>query len=207
MAKVKLGLQDQSVPEKTQLGDTVHTSMTGNANYVTPVPTLAELLAAKNALATAFATAVAARQASEQATALLNQKEDVFDLVMTQLGNYVETTSGGDEAKILSAGMQVASGRTPPAPMPKVENVAATPGDLDGECDLVWKPVKRKTNYIVEVSPDPVTPTSWSQAGLPTKSNFTVSGLVSGAKYWFRVAASASLGAGPRSDPATSRAT
>ncbi len=108
MAKVKLGLQEKSVPEKTQFGTTVHTNMTGNPNFPTPVPTLAGLLAATNDLAAALADAVSKRQASQQATTVQNQKEAAFDLVMTQLGNYVETTSGGDGAKFQSAGMEVA---------------------------------------------------------------------------------------------------
>jgi hypothetical protein len=85
-------------------------------------------------------------------------------------------------------------------------NFAATIGDGSGDCDLVWQPVKRKSNYIVDVSADPITPTSWAQAGLPTKSSFTVTGLISGARYWFRVSASGSQGPGPASDPATARA-
>ncbi len=135
------------------------------------------------------------------------QKEAAFDSVLTQESNYVDTASGGDPAKIQSAGMQVQAGKQPPAPMPKVEDLSATGGDLTGECDLNHKPVKNKKSYIVQVSPDPITSTSWTQVGLPTKSTFTVTGLNSGDKYWFRVAAVGSLGAGPWSDPATARAT
>ena len=40
MAKVKLGLGDMRVLEKVQFGDTVHTALTGNPNFVTPLPPL-----------------------------------------------------------------------------------------------------------------------------------------------------------------------
>ena len=207
MAKVKLGLGDMTVLEKVQFGDTVHTALTGNPNFVTPVPPLTAVLTATDDLRAAAEAVRLAKLALAAAVNVQDQAEDAFDFVMTQEGNYVENTSGGDPAKIQSAAMQVQAGPTPPAALPKVEDVSATSGDLDHECDLHWKPVNRKNNYIVEVSPDPVTATSWTQAGLPTKSKFTVTGLTSGAKYWFRVAASGPLGAGPWSDPATARAT
>ncbi|MBI3778672.1 MAG: fibronectin type III domain-containing protein [Gammaproteobacteria bacterium] len=88
----------------------------------------------------------------------------------------------------------------------QIQNLSATGGDLAGECDLNSQPVKNVRNYVVEMSPDPVTPTRWAQVGLPTKSRFTASGLTSGVKYWFRVAASGSQGPGAWSDPATARA-
>ena len=56
---------------------------------------------------------------------------------------------------------------------------------------------------IVQKSPDPISPTSWQQASVVTKSKTTVSGLTSGTKYWFRVAAVGTAGQGPWSDPAT----
>lgn len=207
MAKVRLGLGEKTVLEKVQFGDTVHTAITGNPNFVTPLPPLTAVQTATDALRDAAEAVRLAKLALAAAVNIQDQKEAAFDFVMTQEGNYVENTSGGDPAKIQSAAMQVQAGPTPPAPMPKVEDVSATGGDLDHECDLHWKPVKKKNNYIVEVSPDPVTATSWTQAGLPTKSKFTVTGLASGDKFWFRVAASGSLGAGPWSDPATARAT
>ena len=72
-----------------------------------------------------------------------------------------------------------------------------TDGDSAGEGDLNWQPVRNSKNFIVEMSPDPVTATSWVQAGLPTKSKFTVTGLTSGVKYWFRVATVGTQGPGP----------
>ena len=112
----------------------------------------------------------------------------------------------GCEKCRLGAGMEVQAGRQPPAPMSKVQNLGAAGGDLGGDCDLNWDPVKYSKNFIIEMSPDPITPTSWSQVGLATKSKFTVSCLTSGTKYWFRVTAVGTLGPGPASDPATARA-
>lgn len=207
MAKVKLALGDKTVLEKVQFGDTVHAAMTDNPNFTTPLPPLTTVLTATEDLRDAAEAVRLTKLAYAAAVNVQEQKEIVFDTVLTQEGSYVENASAGDPAKIQSAGMQVQAAPAPPAVLPKVEDVSATGGDLDQECDIHWNPVKKKNTYIIEVSPDPVTPTSWIQAGLPTKSKFTVSGLTSGAKYWFRVAASGSLGAGPWSDPAPARAT
>ena len=42
---------------------------------------------------------------------------------------------------------------------------------------------------MIEKSTDPITATSWQKVGFSTKSKFMVAGLISGTKYWFRVAA------------------
>ncbi len=56
--------------------------------------------------------------------------------------------------------------------------------------------------HVVEVCPDPLSEANWKRIGLPTKSSFTASGLTSGNKYWFRVAAVGAAGQGPWSDQA-----
>ena len=206
MAKVKLGLADITVLEKVQLGETVHTSLTGNPDF-TPDPPLTDLATATNELRYANEAVRITKLAWMAAVDVQEQKETAFDGVMTKESNTVENQSNGDPVKIGSAGMQVQGTATPPAAMPKVEDASATGGDLDSEADINWKPVKKKKTYIVEFSADPISPTSWQQAGLTTKSKFTVTGLTSGAKYWFRIAASGSAGSGPWSDPCTARAT
>jgi hypothetical protein len=54
----------------------------------------------------------------------------------------------------------------------------------------------------MEKSPDPPTPTSFTHAGVCTRSAFTVTGLTSGTRYWFRVAAINANGQSAWSDPA-----
>jgi hypothetical protein len=69
--------------------------------------------------------------------------------------------------------------------------------------DLSWDPVVEAASYVIEISPDPVTPTSWTHLGLSTKSTFTATDLQSGSRVWFRVAAVNANGQSPWSDPAT----
>src|SRR2546421_5658761 len=75
-------------------------------------------------------------------------------------------------------------------------------GDHDGEIDLSWDTVSGAKSYIIEQSGDPVTPTTWTHKGVSTKSSYTASGLTSGTRYWFRVAAVNNNGQSGWSDPA-----
>jgi len=122
---------------------------------------------------------------------------------MSQLEGYVTMISGGDEAVIQSASMDVrivpGTSVTPSQP----EGLSATAGDHDGTMDLSWDPVIEAASYVIYSSVDPPTATSWQHVGVSTKSTLTVPGLTSGARIWFRVAAVNANGQSPWSDPAT----
>ena len=122
---------------------------------------------------------------------------------MTQLVGYVQSVAGDDETKIHSAGMDAKSAKGPATADPTLpEALSATVGDHDGEMDLSWDPVPKAKSYIIQVSVDPPTDTSWKQAGVSTKSSFTVTGLTPGTRYQFRVAAVSTGGQSGWSDPA-----
>lgn len=203
MAKVKLNLKNQTIPQKVQFLQQVVTAMTGNPNFTTPVPDLMAITAAVTDLEIKYNAAQAARQTAQQKTTEQNDSERAADLAVTQLAAYVENASAGDAVKIQSAGMDVRADGAPIGPLPAPTDFVATVGDMDGEIDLDWDSVRGATSYVVERSPDPITPTSWQQAIVVTKSKGTVSGLTSGTKYWFRVAAVGAAGQGAWSDPAT----
>ena len=206
MAKVRLNLKDMTITQKVPFGRNVVTKTTGNSNFTTPNPALATISTLIDTLESKAEIAQIKRQESQQATTELHAAEDAFDQGLTQFGNYVEGITGGDTAKIQSSGLDVRATAAPIGPMPKPDALAATIGDLEGECDLVWHRVRGAGSYLIQKSVDPITATSWQQAGVSTKSKFSVTGLTSGSKYWFRVAAVGSEGPGPWSDPATSLA-
>jgi hypothetical protein len=70
-----------------------------------------------------------------------------------------------------------------------------------GYCQVV-----RSGGLVALLFVDPPTPTSWTHAGVATKSRATISGLTSGTRYWFRVAAVNSNGQSGWSDPAAKMA-
>lgn len=60
---------------------------------------------------------------------------------LRDLAAYVQNGSGGDEAKILSAGMSVRDAAAPVTMMP-VTGLESSPGEDSGEVDLTWNPVR-----------------------------------------------------------------
>ena len=203
MSKVKLELRYLTVPDRIEFGRQTIISMTGNAHFTTPDPTLAALTEAVNELETAFNNANTARQAAITQTSILSDKTVSFDTIITKLGNYVENASGGNEAVILSSGLGVRSKATPVGSMSMPQGLSLTAGDKEGELDGGWDPVRGARSYLAEVCLDPITPTGWKPAGVTTKSSITITGLISGSKYWVHVAAIGAAGQGPWSDPAT----
>src|SRR5581483_3838343 len=121
---------------------------------------------------------------------------------LTQLASYVEAQSGGDPAKIQSAGMDVRAAASPTTIPGQVMNLALTAGDNDGELDAQWDPVAAAKSYEIQSSPDPVTPTSWAPRFSVTKSKASLNSFTSGQRVWVRIRAVGSAGAGPWSDPA-----
>ena len=121
-----------------------------------------------------------------------------------QEGAYVQSESGGDEAKILSSGFGVRGAAAPISPVGQVLNLAVTEGDNPGSVDGQWDPVEGKKTYEVAfyVGADPATGT-YTQAAPVTASRTTLTGLSSGSRVWVKARALGAAGPGPWSDPAT----
>lgn len=204
MAKIRLNLARLTVAEKIAKARQIVTQMTGNSHFPTPTPTLDAVSTRADLTETANSEAQLARQTAKQKTSALNEAEDALDRLLNQVAGYVESVAGGNEQVILSAGMDVraaAVAATDPPGQP--QGLTATAGDHDGEIDLSWDTVPGAKSYVIEKSGDPVTPTSWSHAGVSTRSTLAAQGLTSGTRYWFRVAAINSNGQSGWSDPAT----
>jgi len=202
MAKIKLGLNRLSVSDRITLAGTIVTKMTGNPNFTTPVPALADITAKTTAALTAYQTAEVKRSDAKGATEDLDDAAKALDLVLTQAALYVENVSAGDEAKILSAGMSVKAAATPVGELPAPMGLYATSGDEDGEIVLNWEPVRGAKSYTVQMTTDPNVPDSWTHKMNATESFTDIKGLTSGGKFWFRVAAVGAAGQGAFSDPA-----
>lgn len=206
MAKIALNIARLSVNEKIAKGRTATTAAgtpEGIAVLGTPAPAeVAALTAATDALETARDNKQSADNAAKTATLAQQAAEDAFNEAYAAYGRTGQTKSGGDPTKIGQIGLDVAGTPAPIGEMPQLLNLIATSGDLFGEVDLMWEPVRGAKTYIVQYCADPMTG-NWQQFDIVTKSKCTVTGLTSGTKYWFRVAAKgAAPGQGPWSDPA-----
>jgi len=206
MVKVKLEIRSKSIDQKRTLAQQIYDGMNGNVNFPAPVPDLTTFQNAIGDFDIKRSAALNLRQQAEAATQQQNASLVVMETMMTQLGQYVEVNSGGDAAKIESAGMEhwdpAATG--PIGELPAPLNMLAFSGDMEGEIDLDWDSVKGASSYVVQVSP--VNTDTWQFLTVVSQSKFRATGLVSGTKYWFRAAAVGTAGQGPWSDPATKMA-
>lgn len=205
MAKPKLDLKSKTDADLLGFAQAHITAMTGNASFPTPTPNAADFLAQVTAYETAIITADAAQQAAQEKVVLKDTERGLLEKVLGQRANYVENTSQGDEAKILSAGFSVRSAATPPAVPVVPADLGISMGDHAGEIDLQWTPSKGAKSYIIECAPYN-TPRVWQQIKIVTRSSFTVTGLTSGATYAFRVRAVGAAGESDWSDEAVKMA-
>jgi fibronectin type III domain protein len=203
MAKVRLNLRNLSTLEIVDLGRRVVRALTGNTAFPSPHPPLATLTAGLDGLETANNDLEASRQETAKNLQIRDDKQVSIVALLRQSAAFVESVAGDDESVILSAGMDVRSApsfQTQPAGAPG--NLSGSQSDHEGEIDLHWDTVKG-ASYEIQRSADPATATSWQHAAVSVKSSVTISGLVSGTRYWFRVAAVTSAGQSGWSDPAT----
>lgn len=203
MAKVKLNLKGLSTTEKIAKGRQIVAALTGNPNFPTPQPALSVVSAALDELEASNADLQTSRQSTTAKTSFNHQKEDAVEGILRQLAGYVESVSRDDEPKILSAGMSVRSAATPTHVHEVPAALGVTEGDHEGQLDAHWDTVKSAKSYVIQQSTDPSNAASWVHVVVSTKSSATISGLVSGVRYWFRVAAVMSGGQSGWSDPAS----
>lgn len=202
MKKVVLKLKGRKVLEKVSFGRLVSGSLDGNDDFPDSSTIVSETNTATDQLETAYNEAELARQIAKEKTTLLRQKEKAFDNVMNKVGNYVENASGDDEAKIISAGLQVkAKGVRHDDFLPMPEYLSVDNTDNSGEVVLKWAEVEGAKSYNIEICLDPKGENAWKYKKSSTKLKVTISGLQSGQCCWFRVSALNWKGEGPFSEP------
>jgi hypothetical protein len=200
MSLIKLGLNRLSVADKIQFGRQIVQAMTANPNFPVPTPSLASLADESNTLETAHNEAKAARAAAKAKTTVQDDAAAELDWTLTQLAAYVEMASDGDKAKIESAGFSVRNVPTPIGELPPPTDVQVLPSDHAGTADVRWQPVRGARAYVIERTPEGPEP-HWTVIGNSTKKQATLNSMVSGTKYWFRVAAIGAAGQSAYSDP------
>lgn len=203
MAKVKLNFRRLSVPEKVAKARHVVNSLSGNASFPNPSPTLAAITTCINDLEAGSAVTQTKKQDYQNAVADQTGKEDALDQLMSQIASFVDSVAGNDEMLITSAGMDTKAPASAPTIPDTPTGLEITIGDRDGELDLSWNPVSNSRSYLIQQSADPNLATGWGHAGTSTKSSITISSLTSGTRHWFRVCAVGASGQSGWSDPAT----
>lgn len=167
--KTVLKISHLPVPDLIQRARQIVVQMTGNANFTTPSPTLANITGAANAAETAYEAAL---DGGKTLKAVARAKEQVLRNLLTLLASYVDNVSQGDTIKILSSGMFVKSPATAHVVPAQPVIVKAVPGVHSGEVRIRVNRVAHANTYKVEanIGDGGV----WQLAGIFTQSKMVI---------------------------------
>lgn len=199
MKKVKSNVSSKADLELAGYGDAIVESMTGNAEFPTPDPTLATLTGDAQAIRGKIAQIAdldAQRDVAIGQLATLNQTARNN---IRMMADYVQDKSDGNPDKILSSGFEVAGEPEPMGELDAVQNLRVKFSNVEGQLISRWKKVPGASSYIVQYTLNPDAG-PWLQAAVTTRVSHKITGLTPGQKYWVRVCAVGAAGAGPWSD-------
>ncbi|MBP7496869.1 MAG: fibronectin type III domain-containing protein [Bacteroidales bacterium] len=226
MKKGVLYLDEQSDPELIETATELESKISGNLNFTTPNPSIAELNAARVAFAQAY---LESRDGAKSKMLELKIKRKSLKEILTKEVAYVNSIALGDEAIIISAGVKVAKEKEPFGILPAPQDLKVLDGDNEGEVYAKFDKVNGAYSYFVQYYEEgwerdanvnanvlnsvtqPVDDPSgialaqkmWSGSDVSTKTKIKIAGLTSGKRIWVRVCAVGAEGKGTWSDPAT----
>lgn len=153
-----MNLAGRNAENKVEFTRSIIAALTGNPYFTTMGATISLLNAAANNLENAI---VAIASGGSNNRALLQQRVDELDNLLTQTGNQVEnvanSTAGTDpETIITSAGLSYRQrGSHAATALPDVPlNFAAVSSSIEGVVTLNWKRVKGARVYVIEQCDD-----------------------------------------------------
>jgi hypothetical protein len=197
---VKLSLNSIPIAEKIQFARMVADRLELNAEIFPEPPfnvdSMADLI---GTLVSSYNAAQMARQDAREKTTLQDDAEAAVDQMLTQSAAYVQNVSAGEASLIELVGMSVRNPGRPIGELPAPAAFSVKTGEADGEMFLQWEKTRGARSYYAEHAPDSPS-LVWTRAAVSTKVKATVTGLNSGTRYWFRVAAVGAAGQGTWSD-------
>ena len=128
-----------------------------------------------------------AQTALDTATALFLTERAGVEVDLMALANALEGKTKGNADDIVEAGFSVTAEKQPVGELDTPARLTVKGNALEGSVRLRWKRVRGAASYIVQYATNANGP--WTQAGVATRAAYTVAGLTSGTKYWFRVQA------------------
>lgn len=185
IVRVTNGFDKLTDAELESSGQTILLAMTGNTNFPTPTPTLAEL---SNNLTVFSQAAAVARKGSSLDKAIRDDKRDVFISTLHLLGNYVTFVAAGNRTVAASSAMPLNKDSLPRV-LTKPENLRLSEGTNSGELKLAFDAVPAARSFQYQVTTDPLSEASQWQSFTGTTCRFLLTGLTPGQKYWVRVVA------------------
>ncbi len=201
MAIIALNISGKSLSDRIFKGQDIITKSTGNPNVTGNAAALAALVTAQANLVSSANDEVAARSTVKEKMLLREAAENAWETALAGLAGVTTTLTGGNAAEIVSTGFDIRAAATPSRDLPAPTKVVASLNGTPGHTLLDWEPMVGAKSYIVQISPDPMTATSWSNACTCTPAHADVNGAEPGKRYWYRISAVNTKGQGPWSEP------
>ena len=172
--------------------------MTGNTAFPTPSPTLANVVAARNA----YLAAVTAGQDSRLARSLRQKTRVALVVLLRQLAHYAEDASAGDRTVLMSSGFPLQQVRAPVGTLPAPAQVRLVNGKTSGSAIARCRRIVQASAYQWRIAPA-ATPTAWLPVVTTFAANAEFHGLASTTVYVVQVCAVGTAGVGNWSGTAT----
>jgi hypothetical protein len=179
MKRLKLALNYKRMDDSALVvfATLIYNAMMGNANFGTPYPTLAVLLAAIHDLDAAILS-------PHPSSVVTKTKRITLEKILLALKTYVELESKDVAEVATSSGFSL---RAETSKKPKTFTV--TQGEMSGSVDIECVYAGRGACYVWEFINDPINTNTWQQFKITNTSGTQKTGLTAGNKYWFRVKA------------------
>ena len=212
MKLIKVGISGLNAEQLIALSEYVEGKMTGNPNFTTPNPAIADVTAARELLVTAVAQAqsrsfadIAVRNA--QTLVLRTLLSSSLRVLLVNLARYVNNVAEGDVDKAVSSGFEPAKKPEPSTHLDAPVKLETRMSAFEGCVDLLWKRVEDARMYQVYINAgDPQDATKWTMSTVSSRTSTRIAGLEPGKFYSFRVTALGRIGEGPASDVVSGRA-
>ncbi|MBL0308163.1 MAG: fibronectin type III domain-containing protein [Bacteroidetes bacterium] len=197
----KIGLTGTTPLQLLERWRTVIVKMTGNPNFATTIPSLADQTLMCDALEVAIQNAESGdHDKIALRDEIFDDAKDMFRLVVY----YVTQIAQGNSEIIRSAGLAVKQGRGPSQIPAQVQNVKAAYYGV-AKIKLLWRSVGTHPHYNIEKTTDPING-PWQFVDIGTfRTRYVVEDLTPGVEYFFRISADNSLGQGFVSEVANFR--
>jgi len=141
---VKIGFRKKDDAKRIELGQHVHDEMTGNAYFVTPNPSLANLQTSIDEYSVAYQNALAL---GKPLKAILRAKREAFYTMLKAVASYVDSIAQGDAVIITSAGFDTNNAPVSHV-MTQVKSVTVLQGLHSGEVLVEWDKVEGARFYL-----------------------------------------------------------
>jgi len=182
--KVVLGFGGLSDPAFESKALAILAAMTGNPNFPSPTPTIADLTTAVQQYSDALS---AAQTRDKVKVATKNSTRDQLKILLRNLSYNVNLTANGDVAKLTSSGFNMGSQQNNSQIMTGAENFKVELGKNSGEAVSSVNGMRAAKTYVSQYTFFPVTADSKWESVFSSTSSITITGLEPLKQYCFRM--------------------